>query len=311
MKVFGRIIVPLIVITLATASTIGLILNSRWGQGTLLYIIVPMLVSVVVYIFMREKSGTGAWARYWRHMLLATIIFLASSALLMEGFLCVLMFMPIYYIIVTITYAVIAGGESNKKPDPNVFRSYVLPGIAIMMISEGLFPFTTIERERTATYITTTHQSIDELKANMAAPFELPSHRHWMLRLFPVPDRISAGTLKAGDVHNLHFTYKRWIWSNFQKGQMDILIAKNDPQHIQTRITNNTSYLSHYMNVEGTDVYFKPLEDGRTEVSLTVKYERLLDPAWYFGPLQQFAAKGSAEYLMENIIIREEVGNER
>jgi hypothetical protein len=47
------------------------------------------------------------------------------------------------------------------------------------------------------------------------------------------------------------------------------------------------------------------LPGGRTRIALTVKYHRLLDPAWYFGPMQQLAAEQSARYLVDNIIVRE------
>jgi hypothetical protein len=39
-------------------------------------------------------------------------------------------------------------------------------------------------------------------------------------------------------------------------------------------------------------------------VALTVKYHRLLDPYWYFGPLQQLAAEQSARYIIDTIIAR-------
>jgi len=45
-----------------------------------------------------------------------------------------------------------------------------------------------------------------------------------------------------------------------------------------------------------------PLADGTTEVSLTIRYRRTLDPAWYFGPVQRKAIGESADYLLENII---------
>ena len=86
---------------------------------------------------------------------------------------------------------------------------------------------------------------------------------------------------------------------------MDILISKVNATHIQTRITKNTAYLANYAKIEGTDVHFTPLDNGGTEVSLTVKYERSLDPVWYFGPMQKIAAEQSAKYLVDNIIIRE------
>jgi hypothetical protein len=76
------------------------------------------------------------------------------------------------------------------------------------------------------------------------------------------------------------------------------------PRRIRTEIVRNTAYLSHYMRIDGTEVLFDPLPGGRTRVSLTVKYHRLLDPAWYFGPMEQLAAEQSARYLVENIIVR-------
>ena len=85
---------------------------------------------------------------------------------------------------------------------------------------------------------------------------------------------------------------------------MLIRIAEVTPQHIRTEITRNTSYLSHYMKIDGTDVQFTPLDDGKTRIGLTVKYHRLLDPSWYFGPMQQLAAEQSARYLVQSIIVR-------
>ena len=103
----------------------------------------------------------------------------------------------------------------------------------------------------------------------------------------------------------MHFVYKRWFFANFSEGDMALRIAEVGPAHIRTEIVQNTSYLSHYMRIEGTDVRFRDLGDGRTRVALTVKYRRLLDPYWYFGPLQQFAATQSAKYLIDSIIRRE------
>jgi hypothetical protein len=86
---------------------------------------------------------------------------------------------------------------------------------------------------------------------------------------------------------------------------MHLRIAEVSPRRIRTEILRDDSYLSHYMRIEGTEVNFTELGGGRTQVALTVKYRRLLDPYWYFGPLQQAAAKRSAEYLIQSIIARE------
>jgi hypothetical protein len=288
----------------ASALLIRTLLDSEFGKGTLLYLLVPFAISISLTIFTRKSSRPGRGWDYLNHLRFATIIFFATSALLFEGFICVLMFMPIYYGVVTIGYLFAWALDRANERGGNNLNAYALPALVLLLASEGLLPSTTVPRDRTATYVTYTSQSIAALKSNMAAPISFPAERYWFLKMFPLPDRIEAGTLGVGDVHKLHFTYKKWFFANFSEGEMQIRIAAVEPRHIRTEIVGNTSYLSHYMKIDGTDVRFTPLSSGQTRVSLTVKYHRLLDPAWYFGPMQQLAAEQSALYLAETIIIR-------
>jgi len=71
---------------------------------------------------------------------------------------------------------------------------------------------------------------------------------------------------------------------------------------VETEITKNTSYFSHYLTIHGTRIEMTPNADGTTEVSLTIRYRRDLDPAWYFGPMQRRAMTESADYLIQNVI---------
>lgn len=297
----ARTLVPILYVISLSAFGIRVLLGSSLGQGTLLYIATPFAISVLLFAVTRPAKREGLWWGYLNHLRIATIVFLATSFLLMEGFICVLMFMPIYYLMITIGY--IFTWLFRQKGQSRV-NSFVLPAIIAVLISEGLLESTTIEREQSATYITTTDQNIAQLKENMAAPISFDKKRGWFLSIFPLPDRIEAGSLGVGDVHRLHFTYKRWVWSNIHHGTMDIRITDVQAQKIQTTITRNTAYLSHYMEIHGTEVLFTPLDNGGTQISLTVKYKRLLDPAWYFGPMQHLAAKQSAKYLVDTIIAR-------
>lgn len=88
---------------------------------------------------------------------------------------------------------------------------------------------------------------------------------------------------------------------------MHVRIDKVSPDHIRTSITRNDSYLANYMRIDGTDIRFTPLESGGTRVALSVRYDRLLDPAWYFGPVQHHAAKQSAKLFLSDIIMRHAV----
>ncbi len=288
--------------------TIRTLLDSEFGKGTLLYIAIPFAISVALAFFTKVSDGTTIRKQYVNHMRLMTIIFLATSVILFEGFVCMLMFMPIYYLIASLTFLFrwLSRDKSDDSLD-NIFKVSAFPVLVLLLVSEGMIPATTVERASTATFVAESPLSIAKLQANMAAPITFSSGRHWFLRLFPLPDSVQAGSLNEGDVHHMAFTYKRWIWTNTHKGQMDVTIAKVTPEHIQTKITRNDSYLNSYMEIDGTDVRFTPLANGGTRVALTVRYERLLDPAWYFGPMQNLAAKQSAKQFLRDIIFRHPV----
>lgn len=309
MKVSWKIL--LLIIGIASL-TIRTLLDSEFGQGTLLYILVPFVISLALAFFTKGSEKTAILPRYLSHLRIATIIFLATSIVLFEGFVCVLMFMPIYYFFVSIGFFFTwltrdrDTDEEGKSLD-NIFRVSVVPILMLMLVSEGMTPFTTVERQSSATYVAESPLSVAELQANMAKPITFNSERHLLLQLFPMPDAVAAGSLNTGDIHKVYFTYRRWFFANIHKGQMHVRIAKVSPEHIRTEITRNDSYLANYMEIDGTDVRFQPLSNGGTRVALTVRYERLLDPAWYFGPMQQVAAKQSAKQFLRDIIFRHPV----
>jgi hypothetical protein len=297
----------------AAALVIRGLLDSRFGHGTLLYIAVPYVLSVALFLVTRPSEQKSVRYRFWNHMRLATIIFLATSALLFEGFLCVLMFMPIYYFFVIIAFLVAWRREKREQNAmssaaiSDVFRSHAVTAVVVVLIAEGLVPMTTVPRHQQATFVTTSRLDIATLKQNMAQPIHFSPDRHWFLKLFPLPDEVQAGSLKAGDVHRLHFTYRKWFFTNFHKGELLLRISEVSAQRVRTEIIKNDSYLSHYMKIDGTEINFTPLASGGTHIALTVKYQRLLDPVWYFGPMQHLAAKQSARYFLENIIVRQPV----
>lgn len=286
------------------ALTIRALLDSDFRNSALLYLLVPFGLSLLLYHTTVRTDGATTRKRYLNHLRDGTIVMLATSAILFEGFLCVLMFMPIYYIAITIGFVFSSAADAANKRGGGK-HVYAIPALVVMLAMEGAANPLTFERYREATHVAVVDASIGQLKANMARPIAFPSERHWFLSLFPLPTQVEAGTLGVGDIHRMHFVYKRWFFTNFSKGDMVLRIAEVGPTHIRTEIVDNTSYLSHYMKIEGTEVRFRDLGNGRTRIALTVKYRRLLDPYWYFGPMQQFAATQSAKYLIDSIIRRE------
>jgi hypothetical protein len=288
----------------AATLTARAVLDSSFRNSTLLYLLIPFAISIALHLAIPATEGQTAAQRYGRHFRAATIIMLGSSALLFEGFLCVLFFMPIYYLMITIGF--LFSWLADRDGGGGHAGAYAIPFVVVLLAVEGLTGPTTVPRYNEATYSQILPGTPASLQANMAKPIRFEAKRHWFLWLFPMPTRIESGSLKAGDVHRLHFVYKRWLFANIQRGDMAIRIAEVSPARIRTEIVQNDSYLSHYMKIDGTEVRFRDLGGGHTQVSLTVKYHRLLDPSWYFGPMERLAARQSARYLIDTIIARKD-----
>lgn len=283
-----------------------LILDSRFATTAMLYVLVPYLVSIAIYIYVPRDISRSRLKRFINHMVLAITVMFATSAILQEGFLCVLMFLPIYLFFAAIGYALSPKLEDDRDSISNVFKVSFVPLIIICLSLEGVSQTLSFERDETITRSKTVNSDIESLKANMAMPIHMKEGRSRFLSIFPLPYEVQAGTLNQGDIHIAKFAYKRWLVTNIQSGETHLRIAEVSPNRVRTEVIKDTSYFSHYMRIKGTQIDFTPLADGQTDIELTINYTRKLDPAWYFGPLQRRAIQESAVYLIDNVIDRKD-----
>jgi hypothetical protein len=280
--------------------TVRALLDSDFRGSGLLYLGVPFLVAVLVHHFLPRFSEEKESRRALNHLRNATVVMLATSAILFEGFLCVLMFLPIYWLVVGIMIAVMLWSE--RATGPAKLGVQALPLLLMLLALEGTTPALSFDRDQTVTRSQVVNADVAAIKANLARPLAFEGDRNWFISLFPLPDRVQTGTLRQGDVHRLHFTYRRWFFANLSKGEMHVRLSEVSDQKIRTQIVRNDSYLSHYLRIDGTEVLMQPVSAGKTRVILSVRYTRLLDPYWYFGPMQHYAVGKSADYLLANVI---------
>ncbi len=280
-----------------------LVLDSSFATTSFFYCLVPYVIGIILYIFIPQPNGWSRTKRIGRHLLATIIVMLASSALLFEGFICVIMAAPIY-----IFFAMLAIALTPHKADPDrfkksdVFRASFVPLAVIIVSVEGLTDTTSFPREEVITRTHILTLTPEQIHANLARPVHLDAKRSAFLSIFPLPDRVDAPNFAQGETHTAYFTYRRWGFTNVHKGETRLHMKTVKPLLIETVVTKDTSYFSHYLTVHGTKIQMVPQADGTTEVSLTIRYRRELDPAWYFGPMQRRAMRESADYLLANII---------
>ena len=67
------------------------------------------------------------------------------------------------------------------------------------------------------------------------------------------------------------------------------------------RAVSDDSHMIHYLTWLESCVEWRALGPEQTSVTWRLRYRRDLDPAWYFGPLEQIAVARAADYLIDAV----------
>jgi len=220
----------------AASLLIRLLINYNFHTSGLLYIGVPYLVALAIFWFSDPRKIESVWwASYWNYFRLGLIIMLGSSIVLFEGFICVLMFMPIYFGIMLIAFIIhLLSEKFSKKNGKNYV--HIFPLIILLFSLEGTHESLSFEREHqvTLTYLTT--QTPQAIRENLTKPLNFDKEKPWFMQLFPQPYNVEAGTLIAGDVHKVDYRYHRWFFTNTHEGSIRLLIEEVEDMHIKTKV---------------------------------------------------------------------------
>ena len=299
-KRVGRI--TALTLAMIFALAMYLLLAGGLFHSSLLYIFIPYCISVAITAFRSYEKPTSLLKGYLGHLLTALTVVLGAMILLGEGFVCIAFFVPIHIIVITVTY--IGYAIKERKGRGNKF-GFIIPAVVLAISMEGTSATLSFERLNHVDVFRTSSLTVSEIKANLAKPFDLDKKRHWLISIFPMPYRIDAGSLKAGDVHTVYTRYHRWFIANTHEGQSKFLIESVTPNRINTKVISDTTYFSTYLSGTGTQIDLTPNADGGTDIRFRVKYRRNLDPAWYFQPLQKFAVGKMGELIINELMIRE------
>jgi hypothetical protein len=280
---------------------IRLLIEYEFDRSALLYVGIPFFVAVALLFVERPQNPSNWKRRYINIIIMSLIVMLGSSIVLFEGFVCVVMFMPIYFAIILLMFLFEALDRALKNKQQGKHYVHLLPILIVLSAFEGVVPELSFERDNVVVQQKVIAASIEEIKQQLLQPMQLDKSRHWLLSLFPMPYNIEAETLKSGDIHHINFRYHRWIVTNTHEGAMHLEISEVKESYIRTRFVQDSSYIANYMQLYGTEIYFAPLENGYTKVTLKIHYQRILDPVWYFEPVQQYAVGKVAQFLLDEV----------
>lgn len=76
------------------------------------------------------------------------------------------------------------------------------------------------------------------------------------------------------------------------------MIDVREPGRVRFRITSDETAIADWIRWRTSEVTFEPAGSGKTRVRWTLRFDRRLDPAWYFGPCERLGASQAASYLI-------------
>ena len=282
---------------------VQLLVRGDLASSALLYVAIPYLGALAMVVVRPAQSDERWWHWYRDRVFDTMILLLGSSVVLFEGFVCVLLFLPIYFLVVSAMF--IGSWLSNRsKGKGGKTLGALLPIVVLGSSLEGTTETFTAERVTYAEVSRTADLNPEQVMRNLILPIDLDKDRSWILSIFPMPYRVEADSLNKGAIHRMHTRYHRWFVTNTHEGEVHLEIVDSEPNRLRTRVVHDSSFFATYLSQLGSELTLTQAGPNRTEIRLRLEYRRNLDPAWYFHPLQRFAMHEMATFFVDEVLIR-------
>lgn len=112
---------------------------------------------------------------------------------------------------------------------------------------------------------------------------------------FPRPLEASGAGLEPGATRIIHFAGAE----GDPPGDLKIHVTEHRPGFVHFQTISDNSKLTQWIAWDYSEVEWKQLDSSHTQVTWRVQFERQLDPAWYFAPLERTAVEQAARYLIQ------------
>lgn len=271
-----------------------MLVRNSLNHSAALYIGLPFLLALGLSLTPKSQTTMGATMKG------LTIALLLSAPVFMEGFLCIVLASPILYSVAALVAYLINRSKSNASKGKRIQASAFTFFFALFAL-EGTHPGLTFERSAHTQYSKVIQSDIKNIRHQLSQPIAPFSARPVFLKLFPAPDSVSGQGLAPGDTRDVQFTYHKWFITNTHTGTTRFTVEESSNTYLRFAIPHDDSYISHYLDWKSSEIWLEPLGTDRTRVTWKLSYDRKLDPAWYFGPMQKYAVWLAAKVLVDHV----------
>lgn len=299
-------------ITITIALAVGAIAyhlmhGSSLHQSVVFFIGVPAVLAVILSLTPKAKSATGVIVKG------ITLALLLSGIVFAEGFVCILMAAPLFYLVgIAIGYPI----DRVRRKRQSEGKVYSVVGIGLLLLSvEGAVPGTSFPRHETIRVTRIVNAPVGEVRHALASTPNFDKPLPFYLRLgFPRPVGATGDGLDIGDRRTIFFGEESPMEPMGQShhhsaagepreggGLLDLEIVRSNYRSVVFKPTSDTTAFTHWIGWGRSIVSWRAVDGDTTEVTWTFHYERRLSPSWYFGPWQRYASTKAVGYLIDTV----------
>ena len=301
-----RRVIGLIVAFALGSAAYRLVYATGAQKTAALFIGVPTVLAIAVALSPRKGSATAMLMKG------STLALLLACIVLPEGLICLLFALPLVYLVAAVVGGGIDVARSRDKREGPALMAVSLPLLLLRL--EGVLG-TPVDRHDAAVATIEVEASPAEVEAALARPPEFDRELPTFLRFGfnePVlalghgldvgdrrtiqfrggshddhPVRVLGGLVGDDDGHDRH-----------DLSAMQLVVSEHEPGRVVFDLVRDDTMLGRWVDLDRAIVTWADTGDGRTRVSWRFEYRRLIDPAFYFGPLQRVGMGDAAEYLL-------------
>ncbi len=264
-------------------------------QSALLFIGIPLILSLLLAQTPKPKSTTGVIMKG------TTLSLLLFGILLFEGLICILMAAPLFYLVAAIIGAIITRHQKRKGQDSKWYGDKMnCTCVAVIALTslEGVTETLSFDRAEVVVVKQEVSISAGEVMQVLAAAPEFDeAELPLFLKLgFPLPKEVGGEGLAIGDERVIHFA-----GGEGDPGDVVVRVVESSSNRVVFRLVKDESHIDHWLTWKEIAWEVNENSAGNNEVSITMSYDRKLDPAWYFKPVERYGVKKAGEYFIESL----------
>jgi hypothetical protein len=278
-------VVAIIVAFAAGSVLYKLLMHEQLGHSAAMFLGIPAVLAILLAIAPRAKTATGGILKG------ITLALLVVAPLLGEGYLCILVASPLFYIVGIVVGLAMDRQRRKRDATLSCVVLFLLP-----MCFEGVVPQLTFNRAQSVEVQTVVAASADEIEHALTRSPNVDTPLPAALRIgFPRPLAAWGEGPTVGDTRTIHFAGAE----GDPPGDLVMRVTERRPGYARFETVSDQSKLTQWVRWTSSEVAWTALDEGHTTVTWRISFTRQLDPSWYFTPWERVAVKEAATYLID------------